>query len=355
MSKKRPIIVFTKRFRNDDYEILFNENSGFEILRGVNGKADPFYLELPSLLDIGVMGSCKNKCNFCYQGNVKEPNMKLEDFKSIIDQVSHHVNQVALGGRGDPNKHENFEEILKYCRNNKVVPNYTTSGIDLTDEEVEVSKLCGAVAVSQIFLEHKIKIKVRRKIDERSELRTPSFVYQALNKLINSNIKTNIHFIYSKLSHNLAIDILNGKDIWQGKVDINKLDAVIFLLFKPQGSGKNLDWMPTDSQLKEFSGLIFKPKSKFMVGVDSCLVNHMLKYEQPDKLQSMAIDTCEGTRQSGYITPDMNMMPCSFADRSRFSVKITDKQNIYDIWNKSFTFKRFRNHLYKNPMKCPLF
>jgi hypothetical protein len=45
---------FNRRFKNDDYEIFFNTFTGVELTRGVNGKEDPFYLELPSLLDIGV-------------------------------------------------------------------------------------------------------------------------------------------------------------------------------------------------------------------------------------------------------------------------------------------------------------
>lgn len=334
MSHRKLALVFTKQFRNHDYELLFSEITGFEILQGINGKADPFYLELPSLLDVGIMGSCRNKCSFCYQGDANEPNMKFDDFKIIIDQTKHHVNQVALGGRGDPNKHENFAEIVKYCRDNKVVPNYTTSGIDLTDKEVEISKRCGAVGVSDYGKD---------------------FTFKAIKKLLDSKIQVCIHLIYSRNSHDKIIKILKGEDVWDGKVDTNRLFSVLFLLFKPQGSGKNLDWSPTNSQLKEFSKLIFKPKSKFMIGIDSCLANHVLKYEKPDKLQAMAIDTCEGSRQSGYITPDMKMMPCSFADRSKFTVKITDKQNIYDIWNKSFIFKRFRNVLYGNPMQCPLF
>jgi len=151
---------------NDDYLLLFNTKTGVEVLTGINGKDDPHSLYLPSLLDIGVMGACKNKCAFCYQGHDSQPNMKLSDFMSIIDAVSHHTNQVALGGRGDPNKHAHFAEMLEYCRKHNVVPNYTTSGIDLTDDEIEISKMCGAVAVSQIFSEQKIKVRVRRKKNE---------------------------------------------------------------------------------------------------------------------------------------------------------------------------------------------
>ena len=71
--------------------------------------------------------------------------MTLENFKSIIDQVKHHVNQVALGGRGDPNLHPQFKEFVEYAKNNGVIPNYTTSGVNLTEEQIKVSMLCGAV------------------------------------------------------------------------------------------------------------------------------------------------------------------------------------------------------------------
>lgn len=143
-------LIFTKKIETEKYVILFNCFNGFELMSGKNGNPDPFILEAPSMIDVGVMGHCQNNCKICYQGNLDIPNMKLEDFKLIIDQCKDHINQVALGGKGDPNKHENFKEILLYCKENNVVPNYTTSGNGLTDVEVEISKLCGAVAVSLI-------------------------------------------------------------------------------------------------------------------------------------------------------------------------------------------------------------
>ncbi len=339
--------IFDKRFQNDKYSILFNSKTGLEITQGINGNEDPFVLELPSLLDIGIMGTCENKCKFCYQGHINQPNMLLENFKEIIDEVKHHVNQVALGGRGDPNKHENFKEILEYCRENRVVPNYTTSGINLTEEEIELSKLCGAVAVSQIFYEEII--------DDKITLKTMDNTYISIEKFINAGIKTNIHFIYSRISHNIAMNMLEGKDIWKEKVDIDKLNAVIFLLFKPQGAAKYMySKIPTINQLQQFSELIFKPKCKFKIGMDSCLVNHTTKYSQGNKLQQLSIDTCEGARMSAYITPDMHFMPCSFADRVFWSRPITDKKSITTLWQNSPPFNTFRTLLEKNQNQCPL-
>jgi len=330
-------MTFNKFFANKDYEIYFNTHIGVEIIRGTDGKEDPFSLHLPSLLDVGVMGHCKHKCPFCYQGHINEPNMKVEDFKTIIDQVKHHTNQVALGGRGDPNHHEDFEEIVSYARKNGVVPNYTTSGIDLTDEQIEISKMCGAVAVSDY---------------------EQSYTYSALKRFMDAEVKTNIHLIFSRNTYHKVMKIVYGYDAWNHygnhDVDIDRLNAVIFLLFKPAGAGQFLEWKPTDFHLSSFAEIVFDTKAKFKIGMDSCLINKVLQYVEPNKLQKMSIDTCEGARMSAYITPDMKMMPCSFADEGISSVPIKGDKDIEYIWNRSRKFKSFRKQLMNDQKCCPL-
>jgi MoaA/NifB/PqqE/SkfB family radical SAM enzyme len=328
-------MFFDKYFRNNDYTLLFNTQTGLEILKGNNGKEDPFVLELPSLLDIGIMGTCVHKCKICYQGHINRPNMTLEHFKQIINEVKHHVNQVALGGRGDPNKHENFSDIVEYCRKNNVVPNYTTSGINLTPEEIEISKLCGAVAVSEYGTD---------------------FTYRAINLFIGADVKTNIHYVFTRDTFPNIMKILRGDDIWNNKIDTLKLNAIIFLLFKPQGAAINMSYLvPTETQLQCFSETVFKSKTPFKVGMDSCLVNHIVRFYTPNETQRMSIDTCEGARMSAYISPDMRFMPCSFADKKIWSEKITSKHTITDIWNHSPRFNHFRASLKISPNHCPLY
>jgi MoaA/NifB/PqqE/SkfB family radical SAM enzyme len=331
---------FHKTFKNQDYEVFFNQETGLEILRGINGKEDPFATELPLLLDIGIMGTCQNKCVFCYQGDKEEPNMTLDNFKNIIDQVKGHVNQVALGGRGDPNKHENFKEIVEYARNNNVIPNYTTSGINLTDKEIEISKICGAVAVS--------------------DYGTPS-TYEAVQRFIDAKIKTNIHLIFTRPSYNKCLHILYAGNPWiknqqAGPLfDFEKLHAVIFLLFKPQGRGANCEGLkPLPYQIEAVGKLLLEDKPrKIGIGIDSCLANHIFKFGNLTDVQKMILDSCEGARMSAYISPSMKMMPCSYADPVEYAMKIDNTNDIYYIWNKSHIFKRFRRQLNNNPFRCP--
>ena len=127
-----------------NFREAFEPKTGFMIRSGIykDGKetaVDPFMRSFPSLIDCGIMGSCIHGsgglCALagteCYQSGGKKqlPNMSLEDYKNIINQSKGKVWEIALGGRGDPNKHENFKEILEYTRENGIIPNYTTSGL----------------------------------------------------------------------------------------------------------------------------------------------------------------------------------------------------------------------------------
>jgi MoaA/NifB/PqqE/SkfB family radical SAM enzyme len=302
-------------------------------MMGINGHADPFILDAPSMIDIGVMGHCKNNCKICYQGNKTQPNMKIKDYKNLISSVKDHVNQVALGGRGDPNHHENFKEIMTYTYRSGVVPNFTTSGIGLTDGQIEYAKIAGAVAVSDY---------------------EQDFTYNAIERLMAANIKTNIHQVFTKETAKKCIDIVNGVDVWNKKVYINMLNAVIFLLFKPQGRGKNHpDLIPTEEQIKEFSKAIRKPKCKFKIGMDSCMVNRLKQVDNPfSKAQEMMIDSCEGARMSCYVSPDMKFMPCSFCDHEKEGISIL-KKPVQKVWKEGHSFKSVRDLLSKDPIQCP--
>lgn len=327
------VVNYDKEFENDKYRLLFNTRTGMEVLYGINGNNDPFVLELPSMCDIGIMGHCHNKCSFCYQGDKEQPHMKLEDFRKIILQVKHHTNQVALGGRGDPNKHPKFFEIIWECVQNGVVPNYTTSGKYLNYDEVRISQQCGAVAVSDYG---------------------KNFTYNAIGNLMEAQIKTNIHFVVTRTNIGTHVEpMLQGVDIWDGKVDLDRLNAVIFLLYKPAGRAKgNLRDCPLRVQYERIAKLFTQPKCKFKIGMDSCMANHIIKHAEFSELQRMAIDTCESSRMSTYITPDMRMVPCSFADHKEMGVPIGEK-TIREIWSNSEPYNIFRRRLTANAHCCP--
>jgi MoaA/NifB/PqqE/SkfB family radical SAM enzyme len=324
------IVDGNKIVKTSRYMTVFNLEQGVEMLTGINGYSDPFYLQMPSLLDVGIMGSCINNCKICYQGSKQESNMKIEDYKCIVDQCKNYTNQIALGGRGDPNKHENFKEILQYTRENYIVPNYTTSGISLTDEEIQTSKqYCGAVAVSMY---------------------NKPFTFDALTRLINGGVKTNIHWVISKETYPDIIKVLEGKDIWNGVFPLDKINAIIFLLFKPKGNGAKFEDLQVDSnQIQNIINKMREAKTPWKIGADSCTVRFFRNMSKKEKVFS---DFCEAGRMSAYITPDMRMKPCSFMDDD-LAIKVEQDFGVSNVWKNSGVFWNTRKKLVNNSRCCP--
>ena len=309
----------------------FDTETGAYVRTGVldeNGKdtgIDPFMASFPHLIDVGIMGHCiHGKTGLCvkagigcYQSGlvVEEPNMTIDDFQWIAEQCKGRCNQFALGGRGDPDQHEHFEEILKICRHNNLVPNFTTSGYGMTDEIAALcKKYCGAVAVSWYRSKYTLK---------------------AIDTLLRAGVKTNIHYVVGKNSIEEAIKRLEENDYPKG------INAVIFLLHKPVGLGTRENMLNvSDEQVKKFFRLIDK-QHPFKVGMDSCNVPGAINFS--NNIAPESLDTCEGGRYSCYISADMVMVPCSFDQKKQYEVSLREN-TIEDAWN-SPQFDKFRSKM----------
>lgn len=318
---------------------MFNPDTGFYVRSGVieNGKdtgVDPFMTAFPELLDIGVMGHCVHGASGlciksgvqCYQNGLKTkfPNMSFENFKRIVDECKGKTFQFALGGRGDVDQHEDFERILRYCRDNGIVPNFTSSGLGFTDEIVALCKeLCGAVAISWYRQEH---------------------TYRAIQMLLDARVKTNIHYVLGNNSIDEAIERLKNNDFPKG------INAVIFLLHKNVGQGLDSNVLHVDDpKVKEFFNIVDTCKVDFSIGFDSCCIPGLINHT--NNINPDSYDTCEGGRWSAYITSDMKMLPCSFDNQElRWAYDIST-DTVQNAWN-SEQFEDFRNHFRNSCSGC---
>ena len=309
---------------------IFNTETGFYIRSGIldeNMKdtgVDPFQASFPQLLDVGIMGNCVHGQSGlcaksgvqCYQNgaNVNKPNMSLENFKKIIDESKGKVFQVALGGRGDVDMHENFEEILQYCVDNNIVPNFTTSGLGLTPEKVEIIKnRIGSCAISFYRQPH---------------------TYKAINMLLEAGIKTNIHYVLGNNSIDEAIDLLENDGFTKG------INAVVFLLHKNIGLGTKENVLKVDDpRVKKFYEMINREYSH-KIGFDSCSVPALNTFAS--ELDFTYVEPCESSCYSAYIDAQSNMYPCSFAIDSGDKWKIDlNTHTIQEAWD-SEKFESFR-------------
>lgn len=321
-------------FKDKKYNFweLFNEQNGTLIRSNVYGsKENPFMRSFPELIDVGIMGKCvfggKGVCEAagvdCYQKGAesKKDNMRLVDYKTIVEEANGKTFQIALGGAGDPNKHSNFGDILRITRENKIVPNLTTSGINMTDEEIGLmKKYCGAVAVSYYS-----RLLNGRETNEQT--------VSAISKL-RDIVPTNIHYIISKDSIEEAIYRMDN-DIW-----VEGINAIIFLLYKPVGFGKAEKTNISREHMDTFMKSALEKNHPYRVGFDTCFTPIILDYDEYFEIES--IDSCEAARFSMYIDSEMFAYPCSF-DNQKGKYKISLKQaSIQEVWN-STIFNQFRN------------
>jgi len=324
---------------------VFNDVTG-EYLRGTNCEEDPFMAEFPHLIDVGIMGSCVHGRSGlcaeagigCYQNGLGQcqPDMTLDNYKWIVDQCRGRTFEIALGGRGDPDMHPDFEEILKYTRQEGIVPNFTTSGLGMTPEKAKLcKKYCGAVAVSWY-----------------SRLgRENGYTEQAIRMLLEAEVTTNIHYVLSNSTIDEALIRLREGLFPKG------INAVVFLLHKPVGQGTEADVLKVeDPRVKEFFVLADGGTFPFQIGFDSCSIPGILRWGS--HTDTASIDTCEGARFSMYIGVDLMALPCSFDhQKQRFGIQLTGRREtgvttMEDAWN-SDAFSRFREGLAKRCPGCP--
>lgn len=331
------ITVHDKKYR---YFSVFNEENGTGIRGntydefGKDTGKDPFMGSFPELLDVGIMGSCAHgKSGLCLKSGVEcyqdgigifEEDMSFEKFRSIIDECKGRTFQVALGGRGDPDMHENIVDIMRYARENGVVPNFTTSGFGLKESLLPAIKdYCGAVAVS--WYRNKYTIK-------------------ALKMLIDYGIKTNIHYCLSKSTIDEAISLIENKSYPKG------VNRIIFLLHKPVGLGTFSNVLNADDErVKRFFSMFDNEETADKAGFDSCSVPALINFTS--KLDPVCIEACEAGRFSAYVSPDYKLYPCSFEKDPYYSVPL-ECGGIEKAWN-SKCFEEFRQRQRNKCTDCP--
>jgi len=345
---------FMKKVRSEDYNYNFNKKSGRFERYGKLEQDDPDYAPLgPEILDLEIsVNGCPNNCDWCYKGNTndKPTNMSFDTFKNIIDKVNknNQLTQIALGITG-VQTNPDFIKMLKYCREIGVVPNFTLSGIDLTDDlAIEISKFIGACAIS-VYPNDK------------------NIGYNTIQKFINLSIKqTNMHLMTSRETLPFIYEVLNDVE---KDPRLRGLNAAVFLKVKPKGRAKN-----KFSQLtpEEYGKLIhFCFLKDLNMGFDSCsAINFEMVINETTALSNeqkkyilQRCESCESNSMSAYINVFGHYYPCSFAEGELGWEKGLDVVNshnfIEDIWYDPKVVKnreKLKNTAYKSGCrKCLLF
>jgi organic radical activating enzyme len=178
--------IKTREFKESNYKAIFFNH---KTLRFKPDQSRPMTaLKYPEFYDVKITNTCEGKCPWCYQNsNPEDPHYDnilenvIEYFKPMTE--NERPFQVAIGG-GEPTSHPDFIPLLILFKEFGIVPNYTTNGMlvnndnRLHDVLRATKNYCGGVAVST----HPHLEKDWRKF---------------VDILLMNDIKTNLHIIIS--------------------------------------------------------------------------------------------------------------------------------------------------------------
>lgn len=166
------------------YWVLFDRNSGTKVrfdwptkrgggeLHEVPDKASG-----PELVDVKITDYCGFGCAFCYQGSTEEGKHASKNYMYDVARTlgKMGVFEAALGG-GEPTKHPDFLEILRYFHSNGVIPNFTTKNpawLD-RDDAPEIASLIGSWAYSPSTVADlgRLRLKIKKLEKKLPQART---------------------------------------------------------------------------------------------------------------------------------------------------------------------------------------
>lgn len=312
-----------KRVWSEDYNYVFERPTGFFVRWGRNLHDDPSFSPVgPELLDLEVsVNGCPNTCEWCYKNNsnTAPTNMSFETFRRIIDVFPPTLTQVAFGITGTQTNPD-FLQMMRYCRSVGIVPNFTLTGLDLTDDFAqEAAKTVGALAVS-VYPQNK------------------SVGYETVRRFTSLGLdQTNVHLLVSQETLPFVYEVL---DDYSQDPRLQGVHAFVFLGVKPKGrAADNFHVVSYD----EFEHLVkYCVQQEVPFGFDSCSAPkfdravHSLNLNKTQLLWlKMCSESCESSLFSSYINVHGEYWNCSFVERSdRFQpVHVLDVQDfLRDVW-----------------------
>jgi len=314
-----------------DYNYIFNKDTGFFARWGETKEDNPQFAPAPELLDLEIStGDCSVGCPHCYKSNPKRDgyHMNLDTFKVLFSKLPKTICQIAFGIT-DINKNPDFLAILEHTRENGVIPNFTLSGVGLTDEIAKrCSELCGALAVS--VYPH-----------------TKDLAYNTVKRFTDLGMEqVNIHLLYHQDNQDFVYQVLQDT-----KTDdqLAGLNCIVLLGLKPKGRAEH-----------GFKSMCYNDFAKLVrwcfdenirIGFDSCSAykfEKFVKSEMPERKDLLMVsESCESSLFSIYIDVKGNAWPCSFTENELGIEPVNVlgcNDFVSDVWH-SWPFEEFRMKL----------
>jgi hypothetical protein len=139
---------------------LFDNRSGTKTRFSFEDNPGELKLTTPDLVDLKITNYCEKGCLYCYQSSSREGKHADFDYlKDIIkDLAKNKVFEVALGG-GEPTSHPKFIEIIEYCHENGIVPNFSTRQLYWLDNEITRKRVIDKIGAFAYSIDHPGDVK----------------------------------------------------------------------------------------------------------------------------------------------------------------------------------------------------
>jgi sulfatase maturation enzyme AslB (radical SAM superfamily) len=178
-------------------------------------------LHFPEFYDLSPGTKCSGGCDYCYAGALKTGEhytklaQKVNDFFGPMT-LNQRPFQVAIGGQQEPLENPEIWDMMRALRALDIVPNYTTNGMFVTEEVVQLTKeIAGGVAVT-------LHPHLER------------FWRRALARFAAAQVKLNIHIV---ISDKESIDKTAG--YYKEFIDSGMVDYFVLLPYMNYGHAKN--------------------------------------------------------------------------------------------------------------------
>ena len=292
----------------------------------------PLSKNLVEICDIEIAEICegvpgKGPCSYCYKSNSgnKGENMSFETYKKVFKSLPTTITQIAFG-TGTLRRHPEMWDIMRYTRENGVIPNLTING-DVSDEDLKkISELAGACAVS---------------------LHDRELGYNCIKKLCDFGMtQVNIHQVIYLENFSETMQILKDR-LTDSRLE--KLNAVVLLNLKTKGrASKGFTILPQD----KYNELInFALENNIGIGSDSCGAFKFIlaiKDRSDAKRLETYIEPCESSLFSSYINARGEFFACSFAEKENEGLSVIECEDFMkDIW-----YNKKTREFSKEVIKC---
>jgi radical SAM protein with 4Fe4S-binding SPASM domain len=299
-------------------------------------------LSAPVEAHLALTNKCNAGCAHCYQssGDSDDGELGREGMLALVDTLADAgIFHVALGG-GESFLLPWLFEVAEKCRARGIVPNVTTSGLALTEEQARRSVIFGRINVSLDGTDPAGYGEFRRadsfaKADRALRLLRRFHGHVGINTVVTRNNADHLEKIV-RYATSLG------------------LDEVEFLRLKPAGRGRE-EWAahkPTAEQNRALLGNLLAIRKRHAISLKvDCSFAPMVAWEgsDPEVLSFFSVLGCEGGDYLVGIDAKGRAKPCSFEhDESTF----VPAAEIARRWHEPATFPTYRGYSAAPPEPC---